>query len=569
MRLEAETYSIDELIERVEQGKLALPEFQRDFKWQPKEIADLVRTIARRWPMGTFLLLEVGEEAPVKTRPIDDAPEVDKPTRLLLDGQQRTTAIFQAFRDHNAGETYYIDLRSIAERDAFDDDDLKYLKTSRFKKQFPTVKEMAEQRIAPITVLANPKEWQRWLNYLDIEARERMVDVKEEHLPGFTAYDIPAHRLNEGSDLAAIAKIFETINRTGKRLAVFDLMVARLYKDPAGDSIFNLKSEWQKARDNNPTLVDFGYDDDDGIEILKVIALREHLRQRELGKEFTGKRIKGVNEADVLDLPRDLVVDEWTPAVKAYVSALEFLRDRCGVVRPNLMPAPGVVLALADALYPLTGKRDDLEDDLVRWVWATAFAQSYAQGANTQTIRDAGQLRAWQADPGSLPEVLKLFSFDAEALLEGRRRNDLLLKGILCLTVVHNARDWVKGNTFVSLPSSERLEAHHVVPADFLNVHYDGEADPLANFTVLTKSTNSALRDKMPRDVLVNPAVKHSAVESHPGLPHDELAADHTDDPSGYVERFLRARASRLAKLINEVVAAPVSVGSQTAIAAD
>ena len=41
MRLESESYSIDELIERIDDGRIALPEFQRDFKWKPAQIAEL------------------------------------------------------------------------------------------------------------------------------------------------------------------------------------------------------------------------------------------------------------------------------------------------------------------------------------------------------------------------------------------------------------------------------------------------------------------------------------------------------------------------------------------------
>ncbi len=102
---------------------------------------------------------------------------------------------------------------------------------------------MAEARIAKVSTLVDPVEWQKWLNFIPEEDREQIVELKEHQLPGFSSYDIPAHRLEKAAkdNLAAVAKIFETINRTGQQLATFDLMVARLYP-----SNFYLKDEWQR-----------------------------------------------------------------------------------------------------------------------------------------------------------------------------------------------------------------------------------------------------------------------------------------------------------------------------------
>jgi hypothetical protein len=50
VRLIPENFAVHDLIEMIDRGDLALPEFQRDFIWQPPQVADVLRTVARRWP---------------------------------------------------------------------------------------------------------------------------------------------------------------------------------------------------------------------------------------------------------------------------------------------------------------------------------------------------------------------------------------------------------------------------------------------------------------------------------------------------------------------------------------
>src|SRR5262249_10246847 len=153
------------------------------------------------------------------------------------------------------------------------------------------------------------------------------------------------------------------------------------------------------------------------IEILKLIALREHMRQRESGVKIT---IKGIRESDVLALTPETVIASWETAVQAYGAALEVMKERCGVVRAQPGPSSTMLQPLADLLAPDRPQRGDLKDDLERWFWATAFAQTYSQGANTQAVADARALRAWQADATAKPDIVARFRLDTELLTDGR-----------------------------------------------------------------------------------------------------------------------------------------------------
>jgi hypothetical protein len=538
-----QNYKVSTLVMRIEAGEIALPEFQRDFLWQPPAIADLLRTVARQWPAGTFLVLEVEDKPAFAFKALKNAPPTDKPKILILDGQQRTTALFHALTDI-AGETYFVAMGEIAEAGEFEDDHLRFLKTARFAREYPNVDALAKAKIVKIATLANDLAFNQWCRYLTDAEQDQMLRIRQELLPGLREYDIPAVRLPSDVPLAAIAKIFETLNRTGMRLATFDLMVARLYPYE-----FKLRDEWEAARANCDQFDDLGIED--GVEVLKVIALREHMRQRDANIKLT---VKGVRESDVLALAPQTVIDQWANAVQALANAIDFVGGECGAIRKGLMPSSAMLLPLAHMLAPGSAQREGLRADLVRWFWATSFAQTYAQGANTQAVADTRILSAWQADHAAMPDAVRLFRLDSELLMDGRRRNEMLVRGILCRSVTNNARDWIEDKRFQDLP--DKLQVHHIMPDEFLDKHWDGDKDPVVNFALLTESTNKKLRNTLPKDVLLRPDVSHDAIRSHRLDPN--MLANADGQPHDYIQRFLEERKAVIEQMIYDAVGVPV-----------
>jgi hypothetical protein len=535
----------------VDQGEFALPEFQRLFIWRPNAVADLLRTIARRWPAGTFLLLEVDGQPDFAFRELTGAPKVTSPRILLLDGQQRTTALYQALND-KATETYFVDMGAVREAGEFEDDHLQFMRNSTFLRKYQGLGEASAARIIKVSDLADDSAFQRWLRYVDDpDEQDAYIAIRATELAGFKQYEIPAVKLSHDVPLAAIAKIFETLNRTGTRLSTFDLMIARLYPYD-----FKLRDEWDAARLATTEFSTFGLEADDGVEILKCIALSEHIRQRSGRGKIT---VKGIRESDVLALSPAAVIQGWKEAVDGYAAALRFVREHCGVIRPSLLPSFAMLHPIAHLLMQ-AGQREHFERDLERWFWAAGFRQTYSQGANTQAISDARALRSWNEDADAVPELLRTFRFESEVLLESRRRNEILVRSLMSRSVLLNARDWVKDKRFVELPDA--LEFHHVVPDDFLKKYSGAETDPVANYSLLAESSNKSLRNEHPRQVLRRPDVVSSAVQSN-FVALDLLSSVEADE-SKYAAAFLSARAEALLDIIFEAVGVARPLSKET-----
>lgn len=57
------------LLQRVVEGKLQLPDFQRGWVWDDEHIRSLLVSIARSFPIGAVMLLETGGETRFQVRP--------------------------------------------------------------------------------------------------------------------------------------------------------------------------------------------------------------------------------------------------------------------------------------------------------------------------------------------------------------------------------------------------------------------------------------------------------------------------------------------------------------------
>lgn len=85
------------LAARVADGQIRLPKFQREFVWSRQQVLDLLDSIARNYPIGSFLLwnsdsIALASDASIAGLPIAP-PEHGDDTTYLLDGCQRLSTI--------------------------------------------------------------------------------------------------------------------------------------------------------------------------------------------------------------------------------------------------------------------------------------------------------------------------------------------------------------------------------------------------------------------------------------------------------------------------------------------
>ncbi len=90
--------ALKDLLSEIHNRTTVLPDFQRDFVWEPSATQELIVSIASNYPAGSILRVRDAKRL-FAAREFEGAPPLDgaNHTFLVLDGQQRLTSLYQAF----------------------------------------------------------------------------------------------------------------------------------------------------------------------------------------------------------------------------------------------------------------------------------------------------------------------------------------------------------------------------------------------------------------------------------------------------------------------------------------
>jgi len=88
---------LEQLFSYIDMGDLGLPDIQRPFVWKDAKVRDLFDSLYRGFPIGSYLLWR--NTAGGRTHHIGEKKhEHQEPNLLIIDGQQRLTALYSVFR---------------------------------------------------------------------------------------------------------------------------------------------------------------------------------------------------------------------------------------------------------------------------------------------------------------------------------------------------------------------------------------------------------------------------------------------------------------------------------------
>lgn len=94
--------SLGDTFKKINEQTLLLPDFQRDYKWGTAKQQSLLASIMLKFPVGSSLILE-GQSDDFALRRIGETVQHtldnSEACEYLLDGQQRTTTLYNAFND--------------------------------------------------------------------------------------------------------------------------------------------------------------------------------------------------------------------------------------------------------------------------------------------------------------------------------------------------------------------------------------------------------------------------------------------------------------------------------------
>jgi hypothetical protein len=485
------------LLESIHQREVALPDFQRDFVWDPRATEELIESILQNYPAGSLLRIKNKSGFLFAPREVAGAPALDghSPSYLVLDGQQRLTALYQALYGRG-NHRYFMNLRGLLDGKDLDDC-VFYLRKRRAKSRFGTIEKQAAELVFPLEIVfGDSNGFEEWLDQVlslrpaegngRKELKQKLRDLRKAWIHNIEDYEFPVVTLSEETEAEAVCTIFETLNRTGVKLSVFDLLAARFWPENV-----RLRDRWEDARNQYSILGEF---DVDPYYILQAIAI------------FTARAAPSCKRGDVLKMEVGQIQAGWEPVVRGVADMLQMLRDDCGVVLPGwlpynpiLIPAGAVLAKHEDATGPQVGA---LRDKMRRWFWCSVFGQAYENAPNSQAVKDAAELTTWFGG-GREPDSVRNFSFEPDVLRETTVRQRALYRGCIALILRSEARDFHSGNRITaSMVHEKKIDDHHVFPRGHLaNSGEDVAAtlrDCVLNRTLIDKETNIRIGKRAP-----------------------------------------------------------------------
>jgi hypothetical protein len=525
--------SLNTLIGWLKQGRFVIPDFQREFEWEPWDISELMRSIFLDYYIGSLLLWKSKSEnfdalACEQVYGYEGSPH---PEHIVLDGQQRLTAMYYAFTAPDIPAPgranrylYFIHVDRFMDEDY--DEAFQYRWRQNSLKLFEDPTSQYEDHIFPLSIMGQGGfELPIWLmgyeshwrtvaeqaqtadNQLAAERALRHAEKAHEfgqNVREITEqYQVSYIELGGELPLNKICDIFTQINSKGIRLDVFDLINALL--TPKG---LRLKHMW---RDAAPDL-SFVETDRMNVYILQVMSILKqaycspkYLYYLLPGQEKSVRDADGSLRAEVLVHDAAAFRDQWNAAVKALGDAIALLRQpqEFGAISSQYLPYISILPAFA-ALQKQAGavspnRQLDAQRKIRHWYWASVFTNRYSGAMESTTARDFQDVKAWFDDDSAQPALIDEFEsrFRSLDLRREVRRGTSIYNGIFNLLVIRGARDWMTGK----LPQAGDLDDHHIVPKDWGKGKelFGTSIDTILNRTPLTADTNrKVIRNRLP-----------------------------------------------------------------------
>lgn len=517
--------SLNTLISRLRDGEYQIPDFQRDFEWAPWDIRDLMRSIFMDYYIGSLLLWRGKPEnfAALSCEPLYGFEGRSHPEVIVLDGQQRLTAMYYAFFAPNrplpnrASRAIY-GIRVDRYFNEEWDEAFVYEWWSRLlEKRLYTPEWQYADHYFPLSVISKggfelfewitgyKSYWEQQSHDAEQAGNHQRASLCQQHADyaktfgddireTLDQYQVSFIELDKELAIDKVCDIFTQINSKGVRLDVFDLINA--LTRPRN---IKLKDMWREAE---PRL-DFVDTDKMNVYILQVMSL---LRQNYCSPKYlyylipgesrvtvdhkTGQRSKEVLIRDNADFEQ-----RWSQAVDALEEAINLLRNpqEFGAISAKYLPYVSI-LPVFSALQAhlktcppelrLSGQRK-----IKHWYWASVFLYRYSGSVESTSSRDFQDVREWIKDDEAVPPVI--LELEAQFRKIDLRRetntNSSVYKAIFNLLVLGGARDWITGTT----PQFDDLDDHHIIPRSWGLEHLNGkQIDTILNRTPLTSTTN-------------------------------------------------------------------------------
>ena len=527
--------SVDDLLRGIENGEYAIPLFQRKFEWQPQMVSELIVSILQDYYTGLLLFWELPDEFSMgEWDPICGAIKPEKPSIMVLDGQQRLSSLYYAiyspekkFPNRNTYYRFFIDIARYLEGDY---EEAVYYEYSRRYMSLQEIKDRKETWIEnnrfPLSLLQDRKflnsEFNEWLtsytkNFVDPEEIESFLETRDKiaKIRNILDYGFITHTLGKERELPDICEIFARINQKGMRLSTFDLMNAFLF--PRG---IHLREIWEQ----NDRLEIKRIHPKMGEYLLKTVSLykQDYCSSKYIYYLVPGHQIKKRDEQKKVAIVKDKeeFMELWNKSYRYTAKAVERIKNTgkndFGAIKDIFIPNTTMIPVMAAILWTYdelgTNKISErkFNETLSRWFWSAVVLESYSGSSDSIMSEDYRDFKKW-FDKKDESVIRRIRNISPERIDKLDFRNikmgSALYKGIMCLLALNGVRDFFTGRTIdTGTYRAEKVHDHHIFPKNIKNLPesslFKSTRDCILNKTLILDETNEKINHRRPSEYL-------------------------------------------------------------------
>lgn len=527
--------SFTNLIRDVENGIIKIPNFQREFVWPMKKTIELLDSIAKGYPIGSFLLWETNEKLPnlrnIGNIILPETPE-GHVVKYVLDGQQRITSLFACMKEVNIENRKYALFYDLENKIFIDN---------------PTTFSVDMMSDAPIVAPFVPVSF--LLRDDDDDIRIRIGELSR--VPKlftefnrvramFREYRFATIQIRETGYEEAL-EMFIRINTQGTPLTLIELMMARILSPQ-----FSLRNELKKFMSE---IKDGHYDSISDHTILQTLSL--------LHKDSCKAK-------EILQIKKDDFIELWDPTKNALKSAIDFVTSIIECPDHKLLPYDAILAPIAYFFHYNNHNQPNTDQTrfITEWFWHTSLSNRFSSATETKLREDILLMQAVLRS--ETPRLIY-----AEQISASRVKEEIYTSSdafsIAVLGLLNKMKPLQLDNNTPTLIMNtmsklSRSELHHIFPKKYLEKQVKagnltkeqlGYSDSLANICFMPKLRNIRISDRAPSDYLTELQRQNgelsTALRSH--LIDDE--AERLLKVNDFT-KFIDHRATIIAKALNE-----------------
>lgn len=429
------------LITDIEKGLIKIPQFQRNFVWDLPKSANLLDSIVKGYPIGTFIFWKTRERLrSIRNIGGQNFPEANNGefVNFVLDGQQRLTSLYASLKGV-----------SIEREDGSKDD---------FSKMYIDLNAKEDEQVVILDI--QDKEPKEYIKLKDLlyggltllaSYPESYHSKIEEYKKRIENYRFSLIIMNDAT-LDVATDVFTRINVGGKSLTLFEIMVAKTYDDKRS---FDLSEKFKELIER---LRPLNYETISDATVLQCISMF-------IKKDCSRKEILRLNKSEFIDV--------WNEGVEAIESAVEYFRNFLRIPVSQLLPYNALIVPFAYYFFKNkdkpTGERSKY---LLDYFWRCALSGRFSSSVETKLGQDIKRIDL------ILKNKLPKYDWTIDITEDGITNNGWFsagrsfVKAILCLYAFHQPRSFNDGslvnisNDWLKQANSKNY--HHFFPKAFL-----------------------------------------------------------------------------------------------------